>query len=499
MSIRAPSLSRRLLRRPARFAADHPDLVLLIGLLALAGVVRAMFLFRAPVFLRHDSVTYFQAGYDLARGQGFDLPLRRTPLYPLFIAGVVATLGEDLRGLAFVQHLLGLATVAATYLLGKALFGRVAGALAGLITALSAPLLIYEHYILSEPLFTPLLVLGLLLIVYALRGGRAWLYVVGGAILATAALSRPIAQALLPVVPFAILVQHGPRPSLRPTLFVLLGFALVLLPWTVRSALATGRVGSAGALGQTLIDRVTRHDQSLVLPDPDSTSRHEDPTTVAVRRLILAQGARDARPSAINHRIRTQFGLSEAEANAAMLDVGLEVIRSQPERYVRGSLTKFRRILVGEDEGLRLHSASRKDGELRETWLAEPSIAHLWNPPSATEERESPTAEALTQIFQPYRWLGPLAFLISVGLVLGLVRGPRGPTVLLLLAVVALVLPGAALVGQVSRYRYPADPLLAVFAGGGLVALGLLARAAAGRLTRARRHGLAAAGASRPA
>ena len=56
-------------------------------------------------------------------------------------------------------------------------------------------------------------------------------------------------------------------------------------------------------------------------------------------------------------------------------------------------------------------------------------------------------------------------------------RGPRGPTVLLLLTIVALVLPSAALVGYVPRYRYPADPLLAVLAAGGLVAAIALVRA----------------------
>src|SRR5215208_644926 len=445
MSIRAFAVPRRLLRRPARFAGDHPDLVLLVGLLALAAIVRAVFLFRAPVFLRHDSVTYFQTGYELVRGAGFDLPLRRSPLYPLFIAAVIWVFGEDLHALAFVQHLLGLITVAVSYLLGKALFGRVAGAVAGLLSGLSAPLLIHEHYILSEPLFTPLLGLGLLLTVYALQGGRARLYVAGGVLLALGALARPIAQVLLPVVPLAILVHHrGLRPALKPMLLAVAGFALVLLPWTARGVLATGRVGSAGALGQTLIDRVTRHDESLVLPHPDSLSQHDDPTAIAVRRLILTQSSRDARPSAINHRIRTQFGLDEAEANAAMLDVALEVIRSQPERYFWGSLAKFRRIMVGEDERLRAHWASRRDGELRETWLAEASIAHLWVPPSVAEERASPTAEALTRLFQPYQWLAPLSVLIALGLALGLVHGPRGPTVLLLLTVVALVLPGAA-------------------------------------------------------
>ena len=90
----------------------HPDLVLLTGLVLVAIFARGMLLTRAPLFLRRDSVAYFQVGWELANGLGFDLPLRRTPLYPLFIAGVVWTLGEDLRGLALAQHLLGLVTVA---------------------------------------------------------------------------------------------------------------------------------------------------------------------------------------------------------------------------------------------------------------------------------------------------------------------------------------------------------------------------------------------------
>lgn len=479
-TVRTPSRLAPAFRRVSRLVADHPDLALLAVLLMLAGVGRAMFLFRAPMFLRHDSVTYFQAGYELARGEGFGLPMRRTPVYPLFIAGVIGALGEDLRGLALVQHLLGLVTVGATYFLGKALFGRAAAFVAAALTAVSAPLLIFEHYILAESLFTALLIVGLLLIVRALQRDRRWLYLLGGATLAVAALSRPIGQALLPVVPLAIVAhKRGLRPSLMPVALVLVGFAVILGPWIARGALATGRVGSAGALGQTLVDRVFRHDEGFVLPDPDSPSGLVDPTRLAARRLILTQGARRARPSAINHRLRTQLGLTEAEANVAMQQTALEIIASQPERYFWGSLAKFRRILVGEEERLRVHWGSRKDGELRETWMAERSIAHLWSPPSAVEEAESPTAEALTRVFQPYRFRDLLGVLIVAGLGSSLMRGPRGLSLLLLLTILALVLPSAALVGQVSRYRYPADPLLAIFAAGGLATFGWLARAAA--------------------
>ena len=469
---RTESPAARLIRRSADIARAHPDLFLLLGLLAVAAVVRGALLTRAPLFIRRDSIAYFQVGYEFANGLGFDLPLRRTPLYPLFIAGVVATLGEDLRGLALAQHALGLITVVATYFLGRAMFGRLACTLAALAMALSGPLLIYEHYILAEPLFIPFLTVGLLLVVLALQRERAWLYFTGGVVLALAALSRPVGQALLPVAPLAILIHYRRlKPAIVPSALVLAGFAIVLVPWLIRGSFTSGRVSGAGAMGQSLVGRIIRHDEGFVLPSPDSPSPYADNQKSEVRRLILTQMGRDARPSAINHRVREVYGLSETDADTAMRDVAVEVFRSQPERYVEGSLAKLRRLFVGEDERLRVHWATRKDGEMRDDWLDEPSIAHLYSPPSAVQELEYPTAEAVTRIFQPYLWRYLLIPLVLIGLIGGLVIGPRGPTALLVLATLALVVPSAALVGYVPRYRYPADPLLAVLAAGGLIFL----------------------------
>lgn len=479
-------------RRALAFVRAHPDLILLSALVLLAVIMRGILLTRAPLFLRRDSVAYFQVGWELANGLGFDLPLRRTPLYPLFIAGVVWLLGEDLRGLALAQHLLGIVTVIATYYLGRAMFGpgargRVAGGLAALAVATSAPLLIYEHYILAEPLFIPLLTTGLLLVILGMQRDGRWLYLMGGVVMALAALSRPIGQALLPLAPLAILVHHWDvrrnlraaiKPAILPSALVVLGFALILVPWTASKSMSTGRVSGAGALGQSLIGRIIRHDEGFELPKPDSPSPHADARKTEIRALILTQMNRDARPSAINHRIRNVFGLTEPEADAALREVAIEIFTDQPGRYVEGTLAKFRRLLVGEDERFRTHWSTRKDGELKDAWTSEDSIAHLYAPLTPVQELEFPVAEAVTRLFQPYLWIWLLGPLVLLGVGWGLVRGPRGPTVLLVLTVVALVFPSAALVGYVPRYRYPVDPLLLVLAAGGVLAAWLLVRLA---------------------
>jgi hypothetical protein len=254
------------------------------------------------------------------------------------------------------------------------------------------------------------------------------------------------------------------------------------VPWTVRNSMTTGRVDGAGAMGQSLIGRIVRHDEGFILPKPDSASPHADPRKTEIRALILAQMNRDARPSAINHRIRTVYGLTEPQADAALREVALEIFTSQPGRYIEGTLAKFRRLMVGEDERFRTHWATRKDGELRDAWTSEETIAHLYSPPSVIQEREFPVAEAVTRIFQPYVWSWLLGPLVLLGIGWGLVRGPRGPTTLLVLTVLALVFPSAALVGYVPRYRYPVDPLLLVLAAGGLLAAASLARASWRRL-----------------
>ncbi|MCC7371251.1 MAG: glycosyltransferase family 39 protein [Chloroflexi bacterium] len=484
----------RLWARAVAAIRAHPDLVVVAALVVVGLIARGMLLARAPLFLRRDSVAYFQVGWEFANGMGFDLPLRRTPLYPLFVAGSVWLLGEDLRGLALAQHLLGVVTIVATYGLGRAMFGRWAGALAALGVSVSATLLIYEHYILAEPLFIPLLTLGMLLLVLALQQGGLRLFLLAGIVLALAALSRPIGQALLPLGPIIILVHHwrgglrGLVPAIRlaiaPAAFVLIGFALVLAPWSVRNSMTTGRVDGAGALGQSLIGRIVRHDEGFILPKPDSPAPYADARKAEIRGLILTQMNRDARPSAINHRIRNVFGLTEPQADAAMREVAIEIFTSQPGRYVEGTLAKFRRLMIGEDERFRTHWATRKDGELRDAWTSEESIAHLYSPPSPIQEREFSVAEAVTRVFQPYLWAWLLGPLVLLGIGWGLWRGPRAATVLLVLTVLALVFPSAALVGYVPRYRYPVDPLLLVLAAGGLAALVSLARTGLARVSR---------------
>jgi 4-amino-4-deoxy-L-arabinose transferase-like glycosyltransferase len=463
----------------------HAEVLALGGVLLVGLLLRLAFAFRAPVLVLGDSETYLGPALDLERGSGFDLALKRTPGYPVLISATLALFGEDLRTLAFVQHGLGLITVLLAYLLARRLAGRVAGVLAGLATALAGHLLIYERLIMTETFFTTLQAAAVLgLVVAAERRSPGWLLLAGVAI-GAATLVRPVAQALLLLAPLSLLLAgRAWRQVLIGTLVVGLGYALVLGPWTLRGAV-TGDGAAVGALGQTLVGRTARHDRrdvatdsGFVFYDPARDAAESDPVRLAARRILQEAANRGSSGRAVHTRLRRELGLSEAAADRLMRDLAIEAILQRPGYYLSGTLQRFVRLWVTPLE--RLSGTWNDRNTIRRAW-EHASSAELLEQPPGPIERELPYAEALAGLFQPGR-LG-LAFPLLFGL--GLVAALLGRRYRLALVPAAAVLGlmglSVALVGGVTRYRYPEDPLIFV-----IIAVGLVW--AAGRVGKLRRH-----------
>src|SRR4029079_12572630 len=132
--------------------------------------------------------------------------------------------------------------------LGRLAFGRLAGLLGGLAVGLSGPQLLYEHYLMTETLFTFLLVLGLVAAVAGLRRASGRLVLISGLVFGLCALTRPLGQVFPLILPAAALLGAaggvGWRPRLRLAarvgLLALVGYALVALPWMLRNRLVGG-------------------------------------------------------------------------------------------------------------------------------------------------------------------------------------------------------------------------------------------------------------------
>jgi len=448
------------------FVARHPDAVALILIGLVAGLLRLAFLYRVPVLLTGDSQSHYLPGYDLARGYAFDPELRRPPGYAAFVAGVITVLGEDLRALAFAQHTLGVATALLTYWLGRLTFGRAAGLGAGLLVALNGSLLLSGQSVMTETLFTFMLVGTLVLLLLAARGGH-WGWCLGaGLLLGAAAITRPVAQFLVPLVPLAfVLYGRHPRHVIRGTALVGLGAALLVGPWMLRNLSEHGTLSAAGGLGRSLIARTIKYDEGYF--DAARAEPAEGDLKGQVRQFIRGKrntirNSRSVRSTQAG--LMKEFGLTQAQSDRLMRDAATEAILERPGYYVVGSLTMAGQIAVGKEkeDTLSERVLQRRDKDWVEQW--ETRVEHLVQPTNVFEQGGQAQAQALANIFQPAT-LGPVLPIVAA---LGLVAAAIWcrPALLTGLAGLGILLASAALDGPVPRYRYPLDPLFALFAAG---------------------------------
>lgn len=454
-----------------RWVRQHPDAASLVLVALVSLVVRLAFSGRAPAFLIGDSENYFFPGFQLAWGLGFDLELRRTPLYPTFLAAAILLAGEDLQGVVLVQHLLGVATCLLTFALGHQVFNRATGLLAALLTAISGPALIGEHTIMAEVIFTPLLLAHLVVLVAGVRRRSASLTGAAGLILGLAILSRPVGLTWVAALPLALaLATRSVRATVSISLVTVSTMALVLVPWMWRNLQVHGSFSADGSAGQTLVGRTLRHDNGFVFNDP-AWPADADPAKARTRRIMQDWVGRATFLTPVRRRVQEDLGVSEAEAGRLMQEVAREALVRQPVYYVQSTLANFGKLMLGVPERPRDAWNSRREARNREEWEAIPEIRHLMGPPSAVHEREQRTAEAMANVFQPARAGAVLLGGLVLGSISALVSRPARLAAIPLICALAAIGAAVALVAPLPRYRWPVEPLYTIMAAGGWVSV----------------------------
>jgi hypothetical protein len=163
-----------------------------------------------------------------------------SPGAPLLYAAVYTVIGADSPDAArlFVA-LLGTAMVLVTFLLGLRFSGRAAGLLAALLVATYPTYIENNGQLLSEPVAAFLLPTGLLAFLWVAERRRVALWLLPGVFFGALILTRPEYQAITAV--FALFVawrvwkDRGWRLAVGSTAVLLVGAALIVLPWTVRN------------------------------------------------------------------------------------------------------------------------------------------------------------------------------------------------------------------------------------------------------------------------
>ena len=195
-----------------------------------------------------DPADYDTVAWNLARGHGFALGSASgpyptafvPPLLPWVTSLLYGAVGHRFFAAVLLQCVFGALIPLVIAAFGTAMYGGAVGRLAGWISALDPLLVFFSGYLLTETLFTLLVLLALFLSASWVKTPRVGRALGTGLAWGLAALTRPTALALPGVV---LLWAWGPlgltvpaRERARQMLLLLLGMALVVGPWTARNA-----------------------------------------------------------------------------------------------------------------------------------------------------------------------------------------------------------------------------------------------------------------------
>ncbi|HEX3245790.1 MAG TPA: glycosyltransferase family 39 protein [Chloroflexota bacterium] len=433
------------------------DTLCLLAVLAAGATTRLAFTFRAPLFVVNDSLSYLLPAWELIHGEGFFPLFKRPPLYPLLVAKILWLFGEDPQAIATVQHMLGLAIVALTFVLGFLLAGRIGGVIAGLLSAVSGPLILTEQYLMSETLFCLTLTLAItaFILVQRIESGR--LAALSGAFLALAVLTRPVAQLLLPLFALWLLYCYWShkRAAARLVVSMWVAYAVLVTPWMLRNLFVQGSFTVAGGMGEGLAVRTIRYEQRF---DFRANDPGESDLLRSARRIYRDE-AGDGSAFELAARLRDELHVTPLVADGLMRDIAAGAIRQRPIYYFSGTLEMFWSMLSG------------KPARLRQDWVPwrgivwDDRVRHLLPAASPLQDAEFPIAEQVVSLYDPARWWPAVLGAALIGIVLPPTGTDRRCAALLAIVILGELFTSAALVGIEWRYRYPLDPLINVLIG----------------------------------
>lgn len=215
----------------------------------------------------HDAWAWRVACGDVI-GHGPD-DVFKPPLYPMLLGGIYQLADRDIAVVQVVQLAMGVASCCLLAMLGGLMLGRWPGRIAGLASAVYAPMVFFELQLLTLPV-TLLLNLAALLVLLAGWDRARWRAMVpAGLLLGLSAGVRPDVLAPVGLIG-AVLVLRELRPwrrTLRRIGGLLGGLLLVLVPIAVRNAHLTGQfIPVAGNAGINLYVGNTTGDGTQAVP-----------------------------------------------------------------------------------------------------------------------------------------------------------------------------------------------------------------------------------------
>ncbi len=421
----------------------------------------ALFLFRLilsmPVLkepslatrINPDASLYHDLGVNMSRHGAFSgvssPPYKpdglRTPLYPLLVAVSDRLTGDPVIPVILLQAFLWALVGIALLVFAERRYGLAAGLTTALLVVMSPTSLKYGPSLMSENLFVPVLVAAAITFLHARENGSPRIFALSGALFGLSALVRPSSLAIGIVL--ALIVG---RPFLKRSLAFLGLWSAPVGMWVIRNWLTFGFPFFSTVFSLN----ITAQNAPRVLATAEGISLEEA-------------------ESLVRHELQERYGADESwfydpyQLNI-MLPYGLEVIKKHPKEYIMLYTKGILMCFVPSDPGslgmsLGLWNEIRSDpfDLINQAMLRPSEAARLVRESFA---RMSPAECAL------------LAFILLHTLALyglavaGAIRLRREKTLLILcLVVTGILVLLAGLLGS-PRFRLPAEPFLALLAGG---------------------------------
>jgi len=192
-------------------------------------------LLKVPIL---DAQYYLEWGAKLVK-EGFlgDKVFFTEPFYAYFLA-IILKISNNAQEIAiFIQTILGILLPFVIYKIGKKVFNKNVGLIAGIITAVYGPFVFYENLLLKTSIEIFFLALFVLFLVKVFSAERIWQYFLSGIFLGLLVIIKGNNLLLLPLLIFFILFLSPSRFEKRISLAILLflGFAIAISPIAIRN------------------------------------------------------------------------------------------------------------------------------------------------------------------------------------------------------------------------------------------------------------------------
>lgn len=242
----------------------------LIAIIAASIITGSVFAFGFDHPVKGDALDYDRIGQNLAQGNGFSLSqscpyiktMYREPAYPVFLALIYSIFGHNFAIVKLLQIFIYALSCILLFYLALIVFNEKIARISSALFSIFATSANYPSYLLTETLFTCLLISVILILSLALARGRSRLFFYSGVLLGMSILCK--AAMLLFFIPiFLVLYLKIKQGVLKYFMILLAGSLLVLTPWMARNYLEFGAFSITLRSGTQLLYRAQNLDNSL--------------------------------------------------------------------------------------------------------------------------------------------------------------------------------------------------------------------------------------------